>query len=195
MNVWMDEARAIAAQCWCDHKTEDRIVDPELVEVVAKKIAYWMDLAAWNQRNTDYYRGLVVQCGEAIGQEAYIQDDGGEVEDVLCAKVPGLVEALCLREKGLLNWRAIERLHKTMEEASVPVGTIQVPAGWMTDPARITNWTWLKPTRLERLWYWFRATILRRPREIGFWYARFRQFPRPDCCEYRPVVFTYTKRK
>ena len=88
----IDEARQLAAQCWCDPETEDRVMDPVLCEAVAKRIANWMDTAAQNQRNTDYYRGLLVKCGEAIGKRAYIADDGTIAEDVLCAKIPELVE-------------------------------------------------------------------------------------------------------
>lgn len=89
----MDEAMQIAAQCWCDPETEDRIMDPPLAEAVAKRIANWMDTAAQNQRNADYYRGLLVKCGKAIGDRAYIADDGSISEDVLCAKIPELVDA------------------------------------------------------------------------------------------------------
>lgn len=91
---WMEEARVIAAQCWCDKETENTDMDPVLAESVAKRIAAWMQTAAQNQRNTDYYRGLIVRCGVAIGPDAYRQDGGGVSEDVLCAKVPELVEAL-----------------------------------------------------------------------------------------------------
>lgn len=92
--TWMDEARQLAAQCWCDPETEDRVMDPALAEAVAERIAIWMDTAAQSQRNVDYYRGLVEQCGIFIGESAYLQDDGGRGEDVLCAKVPELVEQL-----------------------------------------------------------------------------------------------------
>ena len=85
---WMDEGREMAAQCWCDKETEKIVMDPVLAEAVAKRIAYWMQIAAQNDRNTAYYRGLLVKCGESIGKKAYIQDDGGKCEDVLCAKVP-----------------------------------------------------------------------------------------------------------
>ena len=94
MNAWVKEAREQAAQCWCDPETEKKVMDPALAEAVAQRIAAWMDTAAQNQRNADYYRGLVVQCGKIVGNEAYIQDDGGIVQDVLCAKVPGLVQKL-----------------------------------------------------------------------------------------------------
>ena len=88
----MEEARQIAAQCWCDEETQDREMDVVLAEAVAKRIAAWMETAAQNQRNTDYYRGLLERCGKAIGDRAYTQDDGGKTEDVLCAKIPEIVE-------------------------------------------------------------------------------------------------------
>lgn len=92
-NMWIEEARGLAAQCWCDPETENRIMDVTLCEAVAKQIASWMETAAQNQRNADYYRGLLVKCGEAIGDKAYIADDGTRSEDVLCAKIPELVDA------------------------------------------------------------------------------------------------------
>ena len=89
---WMEEARMLAAQCWCDEETQDRTMDVDLACAVARRIAYWMGVAAQNQRNSDYYRGLVIRCGQALGREAFAQDDGGIVDEVLCAKVPELVE-------------------------------------------------------------------------------------------------------
>ena len=91
--TWMEEARQIAAQCWCDEETQDRAMDPALAEAVAKRIAFWMDTAAQFDRNTAYYRGLLERCGRAIGDRAFTQDDGGRSEDVLCAKIPEIVEA------------------------------------------------------------------------------------------------------
>jgi len=88
---WMDEARALAAQCWCDPETENREMDATLCDAVAKRIVTWMQTAAQNQRNTDYYRGLLVQCGKTIGDRAFIADDGSRSEDVLCAKIPEIV--------------------------------------------------------------------------------------------------------
>ena len=92
MPDWMDEARQIAAQCWCDPETEGKEMDAVLAEAVAKRIAMWMDTAAQNQRNTDYYRGLLEKCGKAIGDRAYIADDGTKSEDVLYAKIPEIIE-------------------------------------------------------------------------------------------------------
>ncbi len=91
---WEEESLGLAAQCWCDPETQHLTLDPALCSAVAKRIAAWMETAAQNQRNTEYYRGLVQQCGKSIGKTAYIQDDGGVVDSVLCAKVPELVEEL-----------------------------------------------------------------------------------------------------
>ena len=90
---WMDEARQIAAQCWGDEETKGKVMDPALAEAVAKRIAVWMETAAQYAKNTDYYRGLVERCGKAIGDRAYIANDGSRSEDVLCAKVPEIIEA------------------------------------------------------------------------------------------------------
>lgn len=100
--TWMDEARQIAAQCWCDDDTKDRVMDPALAEAVAKRIAAWMDTAAQAQRGVDYYRDLVVACGKSIGTAAYICDDGTRSDSVLCAKVPDLVEDLV---RGVIDAR------------------------------------------------------------------------------------------
>lgn len=89
---WMDEARVIAAQCWCDKETESIPMDSVLAEAVAKRIALWMETAAQNQGNTDYYRGLLERCGKAIGDRAFIADDGTRTEDVLCSKIPEIIE-------------------------------------------------------------------------------------------------------
>ena len=92
---WIEEAKGIAAHCWLEPETSDLVFDPALAEVIANRAAAWMDTAAQYARNAAYYRGLVERCGEAIGEKAFIADDGGRHEDVLCAKVPELVEGLC----------------------------------------------------------------------------------------------------
>jgi len=52
----------------------------------------WEKSASDFSRAADCYRGLVVKCGEALGPDAYTSDDGSVQQDVLCAKVPELVE-------------------------------------------------------------------------------------------------------
>lgn len=64
---------------------------------LARCIAAWMETAAQAQRNCDYYRTLVERCGEALGESAKTDDAGKLHDDVLCAKVPELVEQLVAR--------------------------------------------------------------------------------------------------
>lgn len=95
--TWIKEARMIAAQAWCDDENKNTEMDVHLAESFAKRLADWMEIGAQHARNEEYYRNLVIRCGKAIGHEAYVQDDGGVAEDVLCAKVPELVEALAAK--------------------------------------------------------------------------------------------------
>lgn len=54
----------------------------------------WKETALMYARNSNFYHGVVVQIGEAFGQEAYTSDDGSIQEDVLALKVPELVADL-----------------------------------------------------------------------------------------------------
>lgn len=63
----------------------------------------WRDSAAYFSRGSDYYRGLIARCGEAIGKEAFICDDGSVSQGVLNAKVPELVEAMCKPKNRFLR--------------------------------------------------------------------------------------------
>ncbi len=89
---FLEEARGLAAQCWCEKETDNIEMDVILAEAFAKKLSLWMQTAAQNQRNTDYYRGLLKQCGESIGDRAFICEDGSISEDVLCAKIPEIID-------------------------------------------------------------------------------------------------------
>ena len=71
----------------------------------------WEETAKRHYRNEEYYRGLLIKCGETIGAESYISDDGSIQEDVLCAKIPELVAGLF--NKGLE--RAAE-IAKTLQD-------------------------------------------------------------------------------
>jgi hypothetical protein len=95
-----EEAMAFAAQCWRDPDTSHLVFDNNLARSIASRISAWMEDAARAQAGIDYYRGLVIRCGEALGAEAKTADDGGIHDTVLCAKVPELVEALCKRHEA-----------------------------------------------------------------------------------------------
>ena len=91
---WMDEARQLAAQCWCDKETSDREMDVVLAEAVAKRIAAWMETAAQENKNTEFYRGLLDECAKWLGPEAYTADDGSIHTSPIRLKIPELVEKL-----------------------------------------------------------------------------------------------------
>jgi len=90
--AFMDEARAAVR-----YQAKQAGL-PELPRVKEKTfaalVAYWMDTAAQNERNTDYYRGLLEKIGKRLGKPAFIADDGTVMQDVICAKVPDIVDDL-----------------------------------------------------------------------------------------------------
>lgn len=55
----------------------------------------WVEVACLFSKNESYYRGLLDQIGETIGEEAYLCDDGiSKSTSVLRAKLPELVRKL-----------------------------------------------------------------------------------------------------
>lgn len=94
---WMNEARQIAAQCWCDTETQDREMDVILAEAVAKRIAAWMDTAAQFERTADFYRNLLDDCAESLGPDAFISDDGSVQDSPIRLKIPHLVREIVAR--------------------------------------------------------------------------------------------------
>lgn len=73
----------------------------------------WKGTAAQCQRNSDFYRGLVVKIGEMFGDAAKTSNDSNVQEDVLALKVPELVQALhndlLVTQEALIA--AQERIH------------------------------------------------------------------------------------
>lgn len=93
----------------------------------------WMESAAQFHRNEEYYRGLVEQIGEMLGDAAFT-DDGGELHDsVLCAKVPELVRgALAKRTRPMGGEPAQLDIAKALRDAygrGFMVGAEQVQKG------------------------------------------------------------------
>lgn len=62
---WMPEARAAAAQCWCDPETSGIQMDPVLAEAVARRIALWMQTGALAHQNADYWRERCERCEQS----------------------------------------------------------------------------------------------------------------------------------
>lgn len=95
---WMEEARVLAAQCWCDEETSGIETDVRLAEAVARRIAAWMGYAAQAQRNADFYRGLLDECAKHLGPRAFTADDGTVMEDPIRLRVPELVAEMMQRK-------------------------------------------------------------------------------------------------
>jgi hypothetical protein len=53
---WLEEARMLAAQCWCDQETSGIEIESRLVEAFAKRLAGWMEEASRYAQNADYWR-------------------------------------------------------------------------------------------------------------------------------------------
>lgn len=45
MEQYMEQARMLAAQCWCDEETSGKEMDATLAEAMARRIAAWMETA------------------------------------------------------------------------------------------------------------------------------------------------------
>lgn len=71
----------------------------------------WEETAKQNQRNTDYYHGLLKEIGDLFGEEARTADDGFVYDGVLASKVPKLVKELqknwC---DGAKSWGSIQKV-------------------------------------------------------------------------------------
>lgn len=64
----------------------------------------WVEMACLFSKNESYYRGLLDQIGEIIGEEAYLCDDGiSKSTSVLRAKLPQLVKDLQVSRDGWYN--------------------------------------------------------------------------------------------
>ncbi len=93
-------AMQIAARAWCQPLTSGKVMDPELAEVFAELLDNWMDTAAQEARNAEFYRDLIDQCAQVLGPEAFTADDGTVMQDPVRLKVPELVQKLV---HGLCN--------------------------------------------------------------------------------------------
>ena len=118
---YMQQARMLAAQCWCDEETSGKEMDATLAEAVARRIALWMDKAAQMARNADYYRDLLDECAKLLGVAAYTSNDGTAQDEPLRLKVPELVAALqkqlaAAKEDAECAWRNVRILEAARVE-------------------------------------------------------------------------------
>jgi hypothetical protein len=89
--VTVGSAPALPQAPW---QPSDELPQPGSLQAAVNERNAWCDTAAQHCRNEDYYRSLLVQIGALLGPVAYTSNDGSMQQDVLCAKVPELVERL-----------------------------------------------------------------------------------------------------
>ena len=78
---FLEGARELAAQCWCDEKTSWKLMDPDLAESFAVRLAAWMKTAADNSKRADdaeaklaflKTKGLTVGVAKDAGKDPYL---------------------------------------------------------------------------------------------------------------------------
>lgn len=81
----------------------------------------WMETAAQNQQNRDYYVGLIDSVAPMLGAAMYTQDDGGVVPEPLRACLPKAVAELKARaEKCESMLREIDAIEPPVLDACSP---------------------------------------------------------------------------
>jgi hypothetical protein len=60
-------------------------------EAVVALVQAWMATAAQESRNMEYYRGVLDEVAEVLGEDAYLADDGSVSDSPLRARIPQLV--------------------------------------------------------------------------------------------------------
>ena len=111
----IDQLKSEAATCRCPDQSyaDQKIAEQqqEIDQLRSEKRNHdesgencgWHSLAREMSNNTEFYRGLIVRCGEAFGVEARTSDDGSVQDSVLALKVPELVERQA-QEIARLKW-------------------------------------------------------------------------------------------
>ena len=103
----LDQARMLAAQAWCQDSTKHKVMDPVLCEAFARILDGWMKDCCREMVNAAFYRGLLDECAEHLGEAAFTSDDGTRHEAPARLKIPHLVAAQAGTIKMLadLLWR------------------------------------------------------------------------------------------
>lgn len=60
---------------------------PATIEDAVRERDLWINSASQAHEAAQYYRAIVIDVGRQLGPKIHFQDDGGVVDDVLCAKV------------------------------------------------------------------------------------------------------------
>jgi hypothetical protein len=90
-------AREQIAQVWCHKKHKKKRFDAALANDLAVIVELWMETAANTMAAATMYRELLVKCGNLIGIESRLSDDGSLQDEPLPMRIPEVVAELCRR--------------------------------------------------------------------------------------------------
>ena len=134
----------------------------QALEEAKRDSSGWQWAAAEYCKGMEYYRGLVEQIGQTIGESAYIQDDGGKVDSVLCAKVPELVVKLKQEIKEareemfvfIREWLEVAKMEDALSKAGrdVNAAMAKARAGTLRSCARELSNNLIKRLEGEIIW-------------------------------------------
>jgi len=86
-------ARQLAAQAWCAETTRHKEMDADLAEQFALILSRWIETARSYASGQEFYHGLLTQCGELLGPETKVSDDGSIQDTPLALKIPEVLAA------------------------------------------------------------------------------------------------------
>jgi hypothetical protein len=109
---WMPEARAAAAQCWCQPETSNTDMDAVLAEVMATRIAGWMREAAQYAENAAYWRGEVETLRAEVSRLQH---------EVIQRNVRAMAGDAAVAERKKLEWVIADRKRKWRTDMAIAV--------------------------------------------------------------------------
>lgn len=72
--------------------SEDEIV-PDTFIALTIQLGNWMEVAAQNERNVEFYKNLLIKCADHLGSDVFVSDDGSVEDKPIFLKIPELVES------------------------------------------------------------------------------------------------------
>lgn len=67
--TFLPDAIEIAAQCWCEPTTRALVMQPQVAEVFADRLAAQMNAAAQARRDASFYQDVVCRAIRALGHD------------------------------------------------------------------------------------------------------------------------------
>lgn len=88
-------ARGLAAQAWCDPRTSNRVMDPELAEVFAEKLDQYLEALRWCGGSADFGDGGQAREGWLKICDPLLPSD---LDDIELLSAVGRLESMGLKQ-------------------------------------------------------------------------------------------------